>query len=186
MLLLCTIALPSVGMAQSEEEQPAPKATMLSLGSVSGGQKAQVMLPVFVTPYPAEVGVGNITALIEYPATGMKFVKAEKSFLLDGVNATYKVEPAPDMGNETKSVLKLQVATKGEPRKALREGLIVTLFFGIDADAKPGKFPVKLANVTASSPDGTPKMLPLVTKDGVIEIVPPEGIPYVGCFFFSH
>jgi hypothetical protein len=144
------------------------------------------MLPVFVTPYPPEIGVGSVTALIEYPAKGLKFVKAEKSFLLDGVNATYKVEPAPDLGDETKSVLKLQVATQGEPRKALKEGLIVTLIFGIDPDAKPGTFPVKATNATAASPDGTPKMLPLVTKNGSIEIVPPEGVPYVGCFFFTH
>jgi hypothetical protein len=170
-----------------EPEKEAPKATLLSLGAVSGAGKAQVMVPLFVTPYPAELPVGSISASLVYQSKGLTFVRAEKSFLLDGVGGVFQVQPAKDPDDPDKSILAIEVSTKGEPRKALREGLILTLVFKIDADAKPGTVSLDLQKMTASNLDLPPKPIqPLVSKSGTIEIVAPEGVPYVGCFFFSH
>jgi hypothetical protein len=164
-----------------------PANTQVSLGNVSGAPKAQVMIPVFLTPVPASTQVGDVAATLTFDGKDVTFVKAEKSFLLDGVGATFEVKavPADDSG---KAILNLQVATKGEPRRALREGLILTLVFRINEKANaPETVKVNVENVSANTIDNPAKPIqPLLSKNGTIEVVKPESVPYVGCFFFSH
>ncbi len=182
--LLFLMAAPGLLFAQSDSE----KATRIALGAVSGSFKSQVMIPLFLTPYPPENPVGSISATIEYPSKGLTFVKAEKSFLLDGVNGGFEVKAEKDPKDPAKSLIHVEVSTKGEPRKPLREGLALTLLFRIEPDAPAGKtVTLALQNAAAQTTDSPPKPIkPLVTKNGTIEIVAPEGVPYVGCFFFSH
>ena len=175
---------PSSLMAQAATE----KATRIALGAVSGPAKSQVMIPLFLTPYPPETLVGSVSATIEYKDKGIIFQRAEKSFLLDGVNGGIDVKVEKDPKDPTKSVIHAEIATKGDPRKSLREGLLLTLLFKIEPDA-PTSTTVNLAidQANASNLDTPPKPVqPIVRKNGTIEIVAPEGVPYVGCFFFSH
>jgi hypothetical protein len=182
-----TVALllsPSSLMAQAATD----KATRIALGAVSGAAKSQVMIPLFLTPYPPETPVGSVSATIEYKDKGLTFQRAEKSFLLDGVGGGIDVKVEKDPKDPTKSVIHAEVATKGQPRKSLREGLLLTLVFKIEPDA-PTSTTVNLTidQASASNLDSPPKPVqPIARKNGTIEIVPPEGVPYVGCFFFSH
>jgi hypothetical protein len=181
-LLLCA----RVASAQEAPGEEQVKATRVALGAVSGAINAQVMVPVFVTPYPSGSSVGSVTATIEYANKGITFVKAEKSFLLDGVNGAFQVQNEKDAKDPAKSVLHLEVATKGEPRKPLREGLLVTLLFRVEPDAPAGtKVDLTLTSAAATNLASKP-IQPLVSKNGSIEILKPENTPYVGCFFFTH
>lgn len=164
------------------------KATRIALGAVSGPAKSQVMIPLFLTPYPAEAPVGNVSATIEYKDKGLTFQRAEKSFLLDGVGGGIDVKVEKDPKDPTKSVIHAEIATKGEPRKSLREGLLLTLVFKIEPDAATSTtVNLTIDQASASNLDSPPKPLqPIVRKNGSIEILAPEGVPYVGCFFFSH
>jgi hypothetical protein len=175
-----------IASAQESSGDEQVKATRVALGSVSGAVNAQVMVPVFVTPYPSGASVGSVTATIEYANKGITFVKAEKSFLLDGVNGGIQVQNEKDAKNPAKSIMHLEVATKGEPRKPLREGLLVTLLFRLEPDAPAGtKVDLTLTSAAATNLESKP-VQPLVSKSGSIEVLKPENTPYVGCFFFTH
>ena len=180
----CLLVSPSSLMAQAATD----KATRIALGAVSGPAKSQVMIPLFLTPYPPEAPVGSVSATIGYKDKGITFQRAEKSFLLDGVNGGIDVKVKKDPKDPAKSVIHAEVTTKGEPRKSLREGLLLTLVFKIEPDA-PTSTTVNLAidQASASNLDSPPKPVqPIARKNGTIEIVAPEGVPYVSCFFFSH
>ena len=170
-------------MAQTAND----KATRVALGAVSGPAKSQVMIPLFLTPYPSEAPVGSVSATITYKDKGLTFQRAEKSFLLDGVGGAIDVKVEKDPKDPTKSVIHAQVSTKGDPRKSLREGLLLTLLFKIEPDASPSTVNLEIDQASAANLDSPPKPVqPISRKNGTIEIVPPEGVPYVGCFFFSH
>lgn len=188
LLVALTGAAPLLHSAQQSSGESPEKATRIALGAVSGAAKSQVMVPLFVTPYPSETPVGAISATIEYPNKGITFLKAEKSFLLDGVNGVFQAQGEKDTKDPAKSLIKLEVSTKGEPRKPLREGLILTLLFRIEPDAAAGStVTLHLQKTDATNLDTPPKPIqPLVGKNGTIEILAPEAVPYVGCFFFSH
>ena len=175
-----------IGVSSASAQQASEKATRLALGAVSGGAKSQVMVPLFLTPYPPEAQVGDISADVVYPSKGFTFLRAEKSFLLDGVGGSFQAKAEPDAKDPNKSAIHLEVTTKGEPRKGFREGLILTLVFRIEPDAAVGKtVTLDLEKFTATNIENKP-MQPLVSKKGTIQVVSPEGLPYVGCFFFSH
>jgi hypothetical protein len=182
--LVFIAAAPGRLSAQKDSE----KATRISLGAVSGAAKSQVMVPLFLTPYPPEVPVGSISATIEYPSKGITFLKAEKSFLLDGVNGGFEAQAGKDPKDPGKSTIHIEVSTKGEPRKALREGLALTLLFRIEPDAPSGTtVNLALQQAAATNLDAPPNPIqPIARKDGSIEILKPESVPYTGCFFFSH
>ena len=184
--LMCIAPLSLAAQESPGGEQT--KATSISLGAVSGGTKSQVMVPLFVTPYPPEKSVGGITASIEYPNKGITFVKAEKSFLQNDVNAVFQVHVEKLPEDPSQSVLKVEIATQGEPRKPLNPGLILTLNFRIEADASPGsKVILRVSKAVASDLEKPPKDIqPVAAKNGNIEILAPEAVPYVGCFFFTH
>lgn len=190
-ILLLLVALtvtraPALHAAQNEagEEE---KATRISLGTVAGAAKSQVMVPVFLTPYPPGASIGGITATIEYSGRGITFVRAEKSFLLDGVNGLARATHVPAPGEADKSSIHLEVVTQGEPRKPLREGLIVTLLFRIEPDAAATTAPLQVTETSATDTDTPPRPIkPLASRNGSIEILAPESVPYVGCFFFTH
>ena len=65
-------------------------ATTISLGTVSGLPKNEVLIPVMLTPFPSEIKVGEIKASIGFDAQWVTFLRAEKGFLLDGVGAGFQ------------------------------------------------------------------------------------------------
>lgn len=159
-------------------------ATTIALGSVSGPPKGTVTVPMYLTPNPPSRAVGKISAKIHFENKGITFVRGEKGFLLDGVNGTIRVEEKKQSGE---SVLDLEVATQGEPRKSLRDGLVMTLVFTIQEDAQPEtKIDLKLEQVSATDVSNPPSALEIAGKDGSIEIISPDSVPYIACFFFTH
>ncbi len=82
--------------------------------------------------------------------------------------------------------MQIEISTAGEPRKPLREGLILTLVFRINEKANaPETVKLDLQKTSVTTIDTKP-VQPILSKNGTIEIVKPESVPYVGCFFFSH
>jgi len=122
------------------------------------------MAPLYLTPDPPETRVGSISARIRFDSSLFTFVKAEKGFLLDGVGGEVKSSLEKDPKDAGKSSILLEVATKGEPRKALREGLVLTLVFRIGENAPAGQsFPLTVEEARATDIADLPKAVqPLV------------------------
>ena len=141
-----------------------------------------------LTPFPSDLRVGEVKATIGFNNKVISFLRAEKGFLLDGVNAGFAADLAVDPKDSGHSQLSLTVATKGDPRKALREGLLLTLVFHISGTAAAGlKIDVAIEKVSASDLSAPPKAIqPLTGNKGIVEVLPPEQAPYVSCFFFTH
>ena len=179
-LLICPTALP----AQSASDE----GTRVSLGSVSGVAKTQVMVPLYLTPDPPARQVGSISAIIAFETKAVSFVKVEKGFLLDGVNADFEAEVRQDANDPDKSRLHLEVATQGDERRALREGLIVSLIFRVNDDAPDGTVvDLVIEQAGAKGIDAPPTEIePLSAEGGTIEVILEDALPYVGCFFFTH
>ncbi len=169
-------------------QAPSEKSTTVALGTVSGAPKSQVMVPLFLTPVPPETPVARISAEIRFENKAVSFLRAEKGFLLDGVNAGIEAKIEKDTQNSGRSVLRLEVATGGEPRKALREGLVLSLLFRIEAGAPTGTtVALDFQKLSASDPGNPPQPIePIAGRKGMIEILTPEETPYVACFLFSH
>ena len=164
------------------------KTTLVSLGEVAGGPKSQVLVPVFLTPASPETKVGRVSATITFNSKLVTFVRAEKGFLLEGADGAFKIDLQKDANHSDQSVLLVDVFTQGENRKPLREGLILSLLIDVNEGTPAGtNIPLELENVVASGLDSPPQPIePLTSKNGNIEVLTPESVPYVACFFFTH
>ena len=184
LLLSALWILPAALLAQAANGQ----GTRIALGSVSGVAKSQVMVPLYLTPDPPGTKVGSISATITFETKAVTFLKAEEGFLLDGVNADFEADLQQDADDPNKSILRLEVATEGDERKALREGLILSLIFRVNDDAADGTVvPLVVEQFAAKGIDTPPSTIePLVSQDGTIEVILEDALPYVGCFFFTH
>ncbi|MBI4480973.1 MAG: hypothetical protein HY651_13215 [Acidobacteria bacterium] len=162
--------------------------TVVSLGDVSGGVGTEVIVPVLLNPATTETRVGSISSTIGFDRKLVTFLRAEKGFLLDGVKGKFQTKVQENAAKPETSTLQLEIATEGEPRKALREGLVVSLIFKINGDA-PAKtvVPLRFEKVSAGSADTASQPIePITSTPGSIEVLSPESIPYVSCFFFTH
>lgn len=182
--LLLVIGTEALYSAQKEPE----KNTRVALGDVSGPPKTEVMVPLYLTPASEDLRVGSISVAIGFDGKMVSFVKAENGFLLEGADGTFHAEVKKGAEDSNHSVLFLEVSTRGEPRKSLKEGLVVTLMFAITPEAPPGnKVSLEFEKVSAADLSTPPKIIePLSSHQGIIEILPADALPYVGCFFFSH
>lgn len=142
----------------------------------------------FALTTPPVAKVGSISATITFETKAVTFLKAEEGFLLDGVNADFEADLQQDADDPNKSILRLEVATEGDERKALREGLILSLIFRVNDDAADGTVvPLVLEQIAAKGIETPPSTIePLVSQDGTIEVILEDALPYVGCFFFTH
>lgn len=185
-------ALVTLGRAESALARPAQEApegaTSISLGAVSSPPKGVVMVPLFLTPGDRDTRVGSFSAAIRFDKKSLLFLRAEKSFLLDSVHATFHAQATDDDTHPGQSVVQLDVAAGGAEPQALREGLVLSLVFRVRPDAKPDTtVALPIDRVSAAAP-GTPSspVKPVVGRPGTVEILRPEAAPYVGCFFFTH
>jgi hypothetical protein len=186
--LFLLLLLLTAGIRPASAGAAAEEGSVVSLGAVSGLPNSNVLVPVLWAPSPPELKIGNFSASIRFENKSVSFVKGEKGFLLDGVNANFKVETKSDPADPDHTLLQLDVATQGEPRKGLREGLVLTLVFHIaEKAAAESKVPLEFARISAGDLSSPPKAIqPLQGQAGEIEIIPPEQVPYVPCFFFTH
>jgi len=182
-----TLLLPGTGFGSPAQEAP-PGATAISLGAVSSAPKGQVMVPLFLTPGGPGAQVGRFSAAIRFEKGSLAFVRAERGFLLDSVNATFHAEATDDPEHPGQSVVQLEVSAGGGDPKPLREGLVLSLVFRVEADAKPDTTAIlAFDRVTATTPGDAPKeVAPVIGRQGTVEILRPDGTVYVGCFFFTH
>lgn len=166
----------------------AEEGTKISLGTVSGPPKTEVFVPFYLIPSPPGTQVGEVAATVRFEDKAVKYLRVEKGFLLDGVNGEVKAKLDKDPGDPGKSIVQLEVATKGEARKGLREGVVFTVIFQIAENAVAGtKVDLSFEKLTASDVSAPPqKIEPLVQENGTIEVITPEEVPYVACFFFTH
>ena len=164
------------------------RATRVSLGTVSSVPRGQVVVPLFLTPASPETPVGSISAAIRFDGKSVSFQRAEKGFLLDGVGGAFQAEVSKDATDPGKSIIRLEVSTVGENRKALRQGLVVSLVFHVEAGAAPDtQVALAFDKLSVATSDTPPKPIaPLVGQEGAIEILKPDAVPYVACFFFTH
>ena len=162
--------------------------TVVSLGNVSAGVNTEVIVPVLLNPATTETRVGSISSIIGFDRKLVTFLRAEKGFLLDGVNGKFQTKVQENAAKPENSNLQLEIATEGEPRKALREGLVLSLIFKINADTPPNTMvPLRFEKVSAGSADTASQPIePITSTPGSIEVLSPESVPYVSCFFFTH
>jgi len=183
-MVLAALLSPKASWAFPAQAAPG-SATTVTLGAVSSPPKGQVMVPLFLTP---GAPVGSLSALIRFDRGALTFVRAEKGFLLDGASATFRAEVRDDGSTPGQSVIELQVSTSAEAPRALREGLVLSLVFRVADSATPeSTTSLRIERLTAGSPEAPPKpVAPVVARDGSVEILRQEAVPYVGCFFFTH
>ena len=176
------------GVLGHAAQEAAPGTTAISLGAVSAPPKGQVMVPLFLTPGGPDAQVGKVSAAIRFEKGSLSFVRAERGFLLDSVNATFHAEVTDDAEHAGQSVVQLEVSSGGTDPKPLREGLVLSLVFRVEADAKPDTTAIlAFDRVTATTPGDAPKeVAPVIGRQGTVEILRPDGTVYVGCFFFTH
>ena len=176
-----------IGMCGAEIAAHA-QVTVVSLGDVSGGVSSEVIVPVLLNPATTETRVGSISSTIGFDRKLVTFLRAEKGFLLDGVNGKFQTKVQENAAKPEKSSLQLEIATEGEPRKALREGLVLSLIFKINADTPPNTMvPLRFEKLNVGSTDRPSQPIePITSTPGSIEVLSPESIPYVSCFFFTH
>lgn len=169
-------------------QEPAPEATAISLGAVSAPPKGQVMIPLFLTPGGSGAPVGRFTAAIRFEKGSLAFVRAEKGFLLDSVNATFHAEVTDDLEHPGQSVVQLEVSSGGTDPKPLREGLVLSLVFRVEDNAQTDTTAVlAFDRVSAATPGSDSReVTPVIGREGTVEILRPDATPYVGCFFFTH
>ena len=190
LITLATIFLGEAvfGVLGHAAQEAAPGATAISLGAVSSPPKGQVMIPLFLTPGGSGSQVGSFSAAIRFEKGSLAFVRAEKGFLLDSVNATFHAEVTDDAAHPGQSVVQLEVSAGGADPKSLREGLVLSLVFRVEANATPDTTAIlAFDRVTATTP-GAPsrEVTPLIGRQGTVEILRPDAVPYVSCFFFTH
>lgn len=162
--------------------------TVVSLGDVSGGVTAEVIVPFLLNPATTETKVGDISATVGFDSSVATYLRTEKGFLLDGVNGKIHAELHENTAEPANSSVQVDVATEGQPRKALREGLVLTLVFKINKDAPvKTKMPLRFLKLSASTAESPPQPIePLTGAPGSIEVLSPESVPFVSCFFFTH
>ena len=185
--LAVVLLLQETGFGSPAQTAP-PGTTAISLGAVSAAPKGQVMVPLFLTPGGPGTQVGRFSAAIRFEKGSLAFVRAEKGFLLDSVNATFHTEVTDDAAHPGQSVVQLEVAAGGADPKPLREGLVLSLVFRVEANAKTDTTAIlAFDRVTATTPGpASREVTPLIGRQGTVEILRPDATPYVGCFFFTH
>ena len=180
--------LAAVFIAGAGWASPLQEVTAISLGAVSAPPKGQVMIPLFLTPGGAGAPVGRFAATIRFDKASLAFIRAEKGFLLDSVDATFQAEVTDDEEHPGQSVVEVEVSSGGTDPKPLREGLVLSLVFRVEAEAKADTTAVlAFDRVSAGTPGADSReVTPVIGREGTVEILRPDATPYVGCFFFTH
>ena len=101
-----------IGMCGAEITAHA-QVTVVSLGDVSGGVGTEVIVPVLLNPATTETRVGSISSTIGFDRKLVTFLRAEKGFLLDGVNGKFQTKVQENAAKPEKSNLQLEIATEG-------------------------------------------------------------------------
>jgi hypothetical protein len=158
----------------------------LALAAVSGKPGGRVMVPLLLTPDPAETKVGKVAASVSFDTKVVAFSKAEEGFLLDGVGAKFAAKTEKGSGGRDR--VRVEVFTEGAQRQPLREGLLVTLVFQIESHARPGAISTLEFETreTLGLSDPANAVPVLSAENGSIEVVAAEEVPVVSCFFFTH
>ena len=158
----------------------------VSLGAVSGLPNTQVMVPLYFTPNSPETKVGRLNATIRFENQAARFLRAEKGIILETTQGTFAAREESDPGNAQQSVLHVEIAAGGEER--LREGVLLFLMFSIKADASAGTtVALQLQDLQASNGETPAQAIePVTTKNGTIQVIKPEEVPFISCFFFTH
>ena len=163
-----------------------PEQGTVSLGQVAGLPDTEVLAPVYFTPSSPQVRVGRISATVHFENKSVSFVRAEKGIQLDSTNGTFEVKADEDAKNAGQSILHLKVSAGAGER--FRDGLLIFLRFAIKSNAPAAAtITLQLRDVDASDVETPPRpVTPLVAKNGTIQVMKPEDVPYTACFFFSH
>jgi cohesin domain-containing protein len=184
-VLLCVSG--RLANAQAAKDTSGPGASV-SLGAVSGTAKNEVAVPLMLTPQPSDTRIGGIEMTVAYESPYVVYQRTEKGFLLDGVGGVIDAREVKDPDNAKKSRVILKVETKGGSGKSLPDGLILTLIFEVKANAVPKVVvPLKIEKLTVTEAgSGVRALHGSVEKNGSIEVILPEEVPVMPCFFFSH
>jgi cohesin domain-containing protein len=173
--------------AENTKAASGPGASV-SLGSVSGTAKNEVAVPLMLAPHPSDTRIGGVEMTVAYESPYVAYQRAEKGFLLDGVGGVIDAREVKDPDNAKKSRVMLKVETKGDSGNTLPDGLILTLIFEVKANAVPKiVVPLKIEKLTVTETGAAARVLHgSVDKNGSIEVILPEEVPVMPCFFFSH
>ena len=158
----------------------------ITLGSGTGGPGGDVGIPLYVT-VGADEKWDRIVAVVEYPVVlTYRRVDANPDAVASGV-AIKANEPSPPEGGQKKRV---EVRIEGGKGKPVPKGIIGSLFFDIDKEARPQMISLPLVEVKGLG-QGSQQEVPLRGNPGSVAIYAPGTEPtgpnpLLGCFFFTH
>ncbi len=162
------------------------KPTAVSLGDVASVSGTEVMVPLYFTPNAQESRAGRLSASIGFETQSVRFLRAEKGIVLETSRGTFAVKEETDAGNAAQAVLRVEI-TAGDG-EGLREGVLLFLTFTIKPEASSGTtVTLPVQKIEISSLETPARAIePVTTKNGTIQIIRPEEVPYTSCFFFTH
>jgi hypothetical protein len=158
----------------------------ITLGSGTGTPGEDVAIPLYLTTGGDQKWT-RIVTLVEYPASlTYRRINASEVAVAAGVSVR-ATEPSPPAGSQKK---RLEVRIEGGKGKAVPEGIMGSIFFHIDQEAKPQMFSLPLAEVKGLG-QGSQQEVPLRGNPGSVAIYAPGTEPtgpstLMGCFFFTH
>jgi len=155
---------------------------VVSLGDVASIPGTEVMVPFYFTPRSTEDRTGHLKASIGFENQSVRFLRAEKGIVLETTRGTFTANEETGAGSPTQSVLEVEI-TAGDGER-LREGVLLFLTFTIKPEASTGTIvTLPVQQVETSSGEASE---PVTAKNGTIQIIRPEEVPYSSCFFFTH
>ena len=161
----------------------------LTLGSGTGSPGVPVQLPIYLT-LPRNLQMERIQATVEHPSSlAYHQVQLAKDAQANGVVIEVKDAAAQSGGQSGGKMKRMEITLKGGKEKLLQSGLVGTLSFTIDKEAKP-----QMISLLVSGAKGFPKAggaeVKLRGDPGSVTIyeagMEPLSVPLVGCFIFTH
>ena len=156
-----------------------------TLGSGTGTPGLIVQLPIYLT-LPRNLQMERILAIVEYPSfLAYHQVELAKDAKTNGVVIEVK-DTSPQTDGKMK---RMEITLKGGKEKLLQSGLVGSLSFTIDKEART-QMVALLVTEAKGFPKGGGAEIKLRGDPGSVTVyeagMEPLPVPMVGCFFFTH
>ncbi|MBI4483602.1 MAG: hypothetical protein HY652_12025 [Acidobacteria bacterium] len=178
----------ATGHARAVAAQTGSEGTLqVGLTTSMGNAGAKVVYPLYLEGKMAR-DLQSLSLQLRFPAKLVKFVQAEKGFLLQGAGVELRSE-VKTTGQDEESSLLLQLTSTGPGQSGIPEGLLLHLTLQLDPSTPLGaKIPLKNQAKATALREGKAVEIPVKFPDDTIPVSPRklEDELLFGCFFYMH
>lgn len=183
--------LPFLAFSLALQTAPAPQQpmdapmTIVEFQHGEGQPNMNFLVPVVLTPGPG-VKVGRLELTVTYSRAQLRFVSADTSGLISGINADVETQEMDDPQDPTQRILSITISTiDGQGgRQTIQEGRLLFLTFQFDKELKPETTVTLKVDGKAVTVDNPPAAVqPFVVRSAALHVV--ETV-ISSCFFYMH